>query len=94
FTGKRVAREILNVQPKLNRPFRWAVAGRDRTKLEAILVADVSEPEKLKKVISMCRVVINCVGPFRFYGMPVVNACVEGNAEYVDITGEPEFVEK
>ncbi|KAI8851739.1 CG2604-like protein [Chytridium lagenaria] len=109
FTGKRVAKEITRVQPKLNRPFRWAVAGRDREKLKemvewlnvpssisapAILIADVSEPEKLKKVISMCRVVVNCVGPFRFYGMPVVRACVEGNAEYVDITGEPEFVER
>ncbi|KAJ3109161.1 hypothetical protein HDU97_008560 [Phlyctochytrium planicorne] len=109
FTGKRVAKEILRIQPRLNRAFRWAIAGRDRTKLEevirwldipsnvsppAILTADVSEPEKLTKVIAISRVVINCVGPFRFYGIPVVQACVAGNTHYVDITGEPEFIEK
>ncbi|KAJ3117416.1 hypothetical protein HDU96_006797 [Phlyctochytrium bullatum] len=109
FTGKRVAKEIARIQPKLSRPFRWAIAGRDRAKLEetlkwlaipssipqpAILVADISDPAKLQKVISLCRVVINCVGPFRFYGIPVVKACVEGGADYVDITGEPEFVER
>jgi short subunit dehydrogenase-like uncharacterized protein len=31
---------------------------------------------------------------FRFYGEPVVKACVEGGTHYVDINGETEFVER
>ncbi len=31
---------------------------------------------------------------FRFYGEPVVKACVEGGSHYVDINGETEFVER
>ncbi|KAI9016108.1 hypothetical protein DFJ74DRAFT_679499 [Hyaloraphidium curvatum] len=44
----------------------------------------------------MCRsarVVINCVGPFRFYGEVVVRFCAQHGSDHVDITGEPEFVE-
>jgi short subunit dehydrogenase-like uncharacterized protein len=33
------------------------------------------------------------VGPFARYGEPVVRACVEEGAHYVDITGEPAFVD-
>ena len=39
------------------------------------------------------RVVVNAAGPFRFLGEPVVAACVEQHAHYIDITGEPEFIE-
>lgn len=37
------------------------------------------------------RVIINCVGPFRFHGEQVVKACIEEGTHYVDITGEPQF---
>jgi len=40
------------------------------------------------------QVVLNCVGPYRFYGEAVVRACVEGRASYVDISGEPQFLER
>lgn len=41
----------------------------------------------------MVQCVINCVGPFRYFGEPVVQAAIEGGCHYVDITGEPEFME-
>ena len=31
--------------------------------------------------------VLNCVGPYRFYGEAVVKACVENGAHHVDISG-------
>ncbi|CAA6657453.1 unnamed protein product [Spirodela intermedia] len=37
---------------------------------------------------------LNCVGPFRLYGEPVVAACVEAGTDYLDISGEPEFMER
>ncbi|XP_077636022.1 saccharopine dehydrogenase-like oxidoreductase isoform X2 [Crocuta crocuta] len=38
-------------------------------------------------------VVLNCVGPYRFYGEPVVKACIENGTSCIDICGEPQFLE-
>lgn len=38
------------------------------------------------------RIIINCVGPFRFHGEEVVKACIEEGTHYVDITDEPQFI--
>lgn len=38
-------------------------------------------------------VVLNCVGPYRFYGEPVVKACIENGTSCIDISGEPQFLE-
>jgi short subunit dehydrogenase-like uncharacterized protein len=40
------------------------------------------------------RVVLTTVGPFNRYGEPLVKACVEAGTDYVDSTGEPDFVNK
>ena len=40
------------------------------------------------------RIVLNCVGPYRFYGEAVVEACVEAGAHHLDISGEPQYLEK
>ena len=37
------------------------------------------------------RVIIDAVGPYMVYGEPVVRACVENKAHYVDLTGEPAY---
>lgn len=39
------------------------------------------------------RVIINCCGPYRFYGEPVIKACLETGTHQVDVTGEPEYME-
>ncbi|OGM41115.1 saccharopine dehydrogenase [Aspergillus bombycis] len=39
-------------------------------------------------MVSQTRLVINTVGPFCKYGTPVVVACVENSAAYVDSMGE------
>ncbi|XP_070705595.1 saccharopine dehydrogenase b [Pempheris klunzingeri] len=63
-----------------------------RTDIE-IIVADVSVEESLSIMCQQGVVILNCVGPYRFYGEPVVKACVENGAHYVDICGEPQFLE-
>ena len=57
-------------------------------------MATVGEDESLHKLAEETRILINCTGPFRFYGEPVVKACVDSSTHYIDITGEPEFMEK
>ncbi|MFZ4156043.1 saccharopine dehydrogenase family protein [Streptomyces pseudogriseolus] len=84
---------------------RWAVAGRSERKLEAlrerlpggekagVLRADVSEPATLRALAEQARVVATTVGPYVEYGEELVAACADTGADYVDLTGEPEFVD-
>lgn len=37
---------------------------------------------------------MNCVGPYRLYGEPVVKACIEAGTHQVDVTGEPQYMER
>jgi saccharopine dehydrogenase (NAD+, L-glutamate forming) len=85
---------------------RWAIAGRNRGKLEEvrgrlggahaelpILEGDVSDPASLRRLAESTRVVITTVGPYINYGEPLVAACAAAGTDYVDLTGEPEFVD-
>jgi short subunit dehydrogenase-like uncharacterized protein len=85
---------------------RWAVAGRDRAKLErladelqarhgarpGIVVADWGDAASLGALAAAGRVVATTVGPYARGGMAVVDACVRERAHYLDLTGEPSFV--
>jgi short subunit dehydrogenase-like uncharacterized protein len=83
---------------------RWALAGRNQAKLEAVrerlgtdvpvLVADVGDADSVRRVAGSARVVITTVGPYINYGEPVVAACAAAGTDYVDLTGEPEFVDR
>ena len=83
---------------------RWALAGRNRAKLEALsqrlgvdvplLHADVTDEASLRAVAESARVVITTVGPYVTYGEPLVAACAAAGTDYVDLTGEPEFVDR
>jgi len=61
-----------------------------QTLLQSVIVADVEDESSLREMASQARVVVNCVGPFRFYGEPVVRACIANVAHYVDVRGEPQ----
>jgi len=58
-----------------------------------IVVADSSNDDSIIEMCRQSKCVINCVGPFRWYGEQVVRACVEMGTHYVDISGEPEFLQ-
>ena len=89
---------------------RWALAGRNRAKLEQtrarlavidasagdldLLEADAGDPPSLRGVAESASVVITTVGPYIRYGEPLVAACAEAGTDYVDLTGEPEFVDR
>ena len=89
---------------------RWALAGRNLDKLEQVraqlsktspqcatldlLQADASDADALRKVASASKVVITTVGPYIRYGEALVAACAEHGTDYVDLTGEPEFVDR
>lgn len=58
-----------------------------------IILADVNDHESLVSMCKRARIIISVVGPYRFYGEPLVKACVETATNYVDISGEPQFLE-
>jgi len=107
FTGGLTAEYLAEHAPG---DCRWALAGRNRAKLEAVrdrlavidpeladlalLHADVTDPASLRAVAEASRVVITTVGPYIEYGEPLVAACTEAGTDYVDLTGEPEFVDR
>src|SRR5690242_5364936 len=89
---------------------RWALVGRNRSKLEAVAArlaaanpeatapelveADAGDPAAMREVAEASRVVITTVGPYVLYGEPLVAACAAAGTDYVDLTGEPEFVDR
>ncbi len=103
FTGGLVAEYLARSGA---RGARWAIAGRSETKLGRVrercraisgqapemLIADVADPESLRRMAAHAHVVLSTVGPFARYGEPVVEACVDARSDYVDITGEPAWV--
>jgi short subunit dehydrogenase-like uncharacterized protein len=89
---------------------RWALAGRSPDRLAAVrdrlaavdpvlaelplLHADVTDAGSLADVAARGRVVITTVGPYVQHGEPLVAACARAGTDYVDLTGEPEFVDR
>ncbi len=106
FTGALVAKYLA----QKGETERWAIAGRNRTKLDAlaselaaidsrwrglpIIEASADDLESLHAMAAQTRVVISTVGPFIRYGKNLVAACAQEGTHYCDITGEPEFVDQ
>lgn len=103
FTGRLACEYLARHAPEGT---RWAIAGRDERKLFALRerlgelrvppaearIADVGDPLALRAIARDARVLITTVGPYARYGMPVLEAAVDARCDYVDITGEPDFV--
>ena len=68
--------------------------GTDVNSRVTTLVADLNDQDSLQKMTARAKVLVNAVGPYRKFGLPVVKACLDGGASYLDICGEPEFIEK
>ncbi|MER7985979.1 saccharopine dehydrogenase NADP-binding domain-containing protein [Streptomyces noursei] len=89
---------------------RWALAGRSTAKLERLrdqlaavnphcadlplLRADSADPGSLRALAAATRVLATTVGPYLLHGEPLVAACAEAGTDYLDLTGEAEFVDR
>lgn len=108
FTGRLTAEYL--ARKSVREPFRWAIAGRNPGKLEElknqlkplaggqpgpdVIVADSDDAGSLVGMAAKAQVVITTVGPYAKYGEPLVEACIAAGADYVDLTGEPAFVNR
>ena len=103
FVGRQTLAYV--VKHRDSRELRFAIAGRNRAKLESvrtqiggaarkadILVVDSRDQPTLDVMTARTRVLLNTAGPFSISGDAVVDACVRSRTHYVDITGETTWV--
>lgn len=106
FTGALVARYLMR-QYGTDGDLRWAIAGRNKEKLEKLrnslgvqagsleaIVADSFNQDSLRDLARRTRVVLTTVGPYALYGSSLVEACVEEGTHYCDLAGEVQWIRK
>jgi len=107
FTGGLTAEYLARHAPD---GLRWALAGRRAGRLAAVrnrlaaidpglagldlLEADVTDAGSLRPIVESTRVVATTVGPYLELGEQLVAACAAAGTDYLDLTGEPEFVDR
>ncbi|MFW2383530.1 MAG: saccharopine dehydrogenase family protein [Acidimicrobiales bacterium] len=85
-----------------DRDVKWAIAGRNPTKLHDValetgatvpeLIVDAGDDAAVRKMVSSTKLVISTVGPYANYGTGVVAACAESGTDYCDLSGEPHWM--
>jgi short subunit dehydrogenase-like uncharacterized protein len=102
FTGALVAQYLLD-QYGVDQSLKWAIAGRDIGKLDAlkaslgdsalqIVVADSFDEKKIGAMVLRSKVIISTVGPYAKYGSALVAACVQAGTHYCDLAGEAQWI--
>lgn len=104
YTGEYTAEYIQQNAPT---DLKWAIAGRNSSKLNTILTKLKSQnPDRLQPGIEViqhntaeitslakkAKVLISAVGPYALHGTPVVEACAKAGTHYLDVTGEVPWV--
>jgi short subunit dehydrogenase-like uncharacterized protein len=103
FTGRLVA-DYLNRTYGNGGEVRWAMAGRSAGKLAAVrdeigappttplIVADAADATSLRAMLARTHCVLTTVGPYQLYGSPLVAACADTGTDYLDLTGETNWM--
>jgi short subunit dehydrogenase-like uncharacterized protein len=103
YTGRLVAAHLLTSYGA-GAHFPWAIAGRSAGKLDEVatevgappslprIIADAADPGSLNDLVRRANVVITTVGPYQLYGSPLVAACAAAGTDYVDLTGESNWI--
>ena len=98
YTGHLVARELGR------RGHEPVLCGRNPDRLRRMAAdlgvgwetraAAVDDPHALRGALRGADVVINCAGPFTYYGAPVIAAAIDVGAHYLDTTGEQPYMRR
>ena len=96
FVGNLAAREATD------RGLEPILAGRDRDALDEQVDDldrparrfDLDDPGTLATAVSDVDCMLNCAGPFSNTAEPLVEGCIRGGTDYVDITGEIPVIER
>ena len=103
YTGRLVAEHLLKTYGT-DGDVKWAMAGRSAEKLGEVrgligaasslplVVAEAHDPAALEVLARRARVVITTAGPYQLYGADLVAACAKAGTDYVDLTGESNWI--
>ncbi|HEY8617191.1 saccharopine dehydrogenase family protein [Phenylobacterium sp.] len=103
YTGRLVA-EHLARRYGVGGEVKWAMAGRSQAKLAQVrdeigapadtplIVADAADPASLDAMVRRTKAVITTVGPYQLYGDQLIAACAAAGTDYLDLTGEPNWM--
>jgi short subunit dehydrogenase-like uncharacterized protein len=103
YTGRLVAEHMLKTYGA-DGDLKWAMGGRSAEKLAEVragigapdtlplIVGDAADPTALDAMVRRARVIISTVGPYQLYGSPLVAACAAAGTDYVDLTGESNWI--
>ena len=104
YTGRLVAEHFVRHYGARDDALKWAMAGRNRAKLEDVrtligapddtplIVADASDPDSLTAMCERTKVVLTTVGPYQLYGDELVETCARVGTDYADLCGEPAWM--
>lgn len=104
FTGRLVAEYIYN-KYGVNDSIRWAMAGRNQSKLEKVrasvadesvplIIADSQDEKSLNSMVERTKVICTTVGPYAKYGSKLVAICVQNKVDYCDLSGEVQWMRR
>jgi short subunit dehydrogenase-like uncharacterized protein len=96
YTGR------LTAEAMVERGLKPVLAARSSDKLDALAAelggdldtatADVSDPPSVTALVEQGDVLVTTVGPFARWGQPAAAAATTKGAQYIDSTGEPQFI--
>jgi len=95
YTGRLIAHEAVK------RGHKPMLAGRNRDELDALAkelnlsrrVFELGSSTEIARNLEGVAVVLHCAGPFSRTAAPMLNACLDLNVHYLDITGEIDVFE-
>jgi len=103
YTGRLVADYLVRAYGASGE-VKWAMAGRDAAKLAEVrdligapadlplVIADAQDSAALDAMAGRTKVVISTAGPYQLYGSDLVAACARTGTDYVDLTGESNWI--
>ena len=104
FTGRLVTLYLFD-KYGITGDLKWAMGGRNLTKLEKVrdevanknvplVIADSNDKVSLLNMVNRTKVICTTVGPYAKYGSNLVEACIESNIHYCDLAGEVQWMYK
>jgi len=108
FTGKLVAEHLASKSQEYGIAFAIAGRSKNSLQKVAdylallnpyyqanpvpLIIAQADDESSLQNMVQQTKVIISTVGPYTLYGQKLVAACVKHQTDYVDLTGEPNFI--
>jgi short subunit dehydrogenase-like uncharacterized protein len=104
FTGRLVTLYLFEKYGTTG-DLKWAMGGRDLTKLEKVrdevadkniplVIADSNDKISLINMVNRTKVICTTVGPYAKYGSNLVEACIKSHIYYCDLAGEVQWMHK